>query len=67
MTSTETSDIKNVANELSFLLVSHTIHFDMRFGCYGILNFCISYRQAIDKLKCRCSVRFLGPMMGESC
>jgi hypothetical protein len=32
MTSPETSYMKNVANEISFLLVTHTTHFDIRFG-----------------------------------
>jgi hypothetical protein len=67
MTSPETLHTKNVSNELSFPLVTHTTHLDIRFGRYDILNFCISFGQAIDRLKCRCSVRFLGRKMGESC
>jgi hypothetical protein len=67
MTSPETSHTKNVTNELIFPLVTHMTHFDIWFGHYGILNFCISSGQTIDRLKCRCLVRFLGPMMGESC
>jgi fructose/tagatose bisphosphate aldolase len=42
MTSLETSHMKNVANELSIPLVTHTTHFDIRFGCYGNLNYCFS-------------------------
>jgi hypothetical protein len=42
MTSTEISYIKNVAKELSFPLVTHTTHFDIRLGRYGILKSCIS-------------------------
>jgi hypothetical protein len=38
MTSLETSNMKNVANELSFLLVTHTTHFDIWFGRYGFLK-----------------------------
>jgi hypothetical protein len=38
MTPQETLHTKNVANELSLPLVTHTTHFDIRFGCYGILN-----------------------------
>jgi hypothetical protein len=38
MTSPETSYTKNIANKLSFLLVTHTTHFCLRFCCYGILN-----------------------------
>jgi hypothetical protein len=37
MTSPETSHTKNVTNELSFPVVTHTAHFDIRFDCYGIL------------------------------
>jgi hypothetical protein len=37
MISPETSYTKNVANELSFLLVTHVTWFDIRFGLYGIL------------------------------
>jgi hypothetical protein len=42
MTSPETSHTKNVANELSFPLVTHMTHFDIRFGRYGILTSCFS-------------------------
>jgi hypothetical protein len=38
MTSPETSYIKNVTNEFSFLLVTHTTYFDIRFGHYSILK-----------------------------
>jgi hypothetical protein len=34
----ETSYMKNVTNELSFLLVTHTTCFSIWFGRYGILN-----------------------------
>jgi hypothetical protein len=34
MTSPETSYTKDVANELSFLLVTHMTCFDLRFGRY---------------------------------
>jgi hypothetical protein len=40
MTSPETSYTENVANELSFPLVTHTTHFDVQFGHYGILKSC---------------------------
>jgi hypothetical protein len=42
MTSPETSYMKNVTNDLSFLLVTHTTHFDIWFGRYGTLNSCFS-------------------------
>jgi hypothetical protein len=38
MTSPETFYMKNVTNELSFLLVTHTICFDIRFTRYGFLK-----------------------------
>jgi hypothetical protein len=38
MTSPETLYTKNVVNELSFLLITHTDYFDTRFGCYEFLN-----------------------------
>jgi hypothetical protein len=66
-TSLETLHTKNVANELSFLLVTHVTHFDIRFGHYSILESFFSYEQVMDRLDCRCSVRFLGPKMGETC
>jgi hypothetical protein len=37
--------MKNVANELSFPLVTPTTHFDKRFGRYFILKSCFSSRQ----------------------
>jgi hypothetical protein len=38
MTSPETLYTKNVVNELSFLLVTHTTCFDIQFGRYGVLK-----------------------------
>jgi hypothetical protein len=38
MTSPETLYMKNVFNELRFLLVTHMTLFDIRFGRYGILK-----------------------------
>jgi hypothetical protein len=66
MTSPESSHTKNVANELSFPLVTHMTHFGIRFGRYGNLNLCFSSGHAMDSLKYRCSVRFLGRKMGET-
>jgi hypothetical protein len=67
MTSPETSYTKNIINELSFLLVTHTTHFDMRFGRYGALKICFSFGQVMDILDCMCLVRLLGHTMGEIC
>jgi hypothetical protein len=58
MTFRETSHTKNVTKELSFALVTHTTHFDKRFGRYGILNSCFSSEHDLDRLDCSCSVRF---------
>jgi hypothetical protein len=63
----ETLHMKNVVTELSFPLVTHTTHFDKRFGCYGNLKSCFSSRHDLDKLDYRWSVRFLGRKMGETC
>jgi hypothetical protein len=38
MTSLETSYTKNVTNELSFLMVTDTTHFDIRFGSDSLLD-----------------------------
>jgi hypothetical protein len=38
MTSLETSYMKNITNEISFHLVTHTTHFDIRFCHYGFLK-----------------------------
>jgi hypothetical protein len=67
LTSPETSHMKNVANKLSFPLVTHTTHFDIRFGRYGILMSCFSSRHVMDRLDCSCSVRFLGCKLAETC
>jgi hypothetical protein len=52
MTSPETLHMKNVANKLSFPLVTNTTHFGIRFGRYGILKYCSSSGQAKDRLDC---------------
>jgi hypothetical protein len=56
MTFLETSHKKNVANKLSFPLVTHMTHFDKWFGCYGILKSCFSSGYVMEILDCRCSV-----------
>jgi hypothetical protein len=38
MTFPETLNMKNAINELSFLLVTHTVDSDARIGGYGILK-----------------------------
>jgi hypothetical protein len=64
MTSPEISYTKNIANELSFLLVTHTNCFAIWFGRYGALKICFSSGQVKDRLDCRRLVRFLGHKMG---
>jgi hypothetical protein len=66
MTSLETMYMENVANKLSFPLVTLMTHFNIWFGRYGILNSCFSFGYVMDRLDSRCSVRFLGHKMGES-
>jgi hypothetical protein len=66
MTSPETSYMKNVTNELSFLLVTHTTRFNIRFGRYGVLKSCFSSGQVMDRLDGKCFIRFLGHKMGET-
>jgi hypothetical protein len=57
MTSIETLYRNNVVNELSFLLVTHTTSFDIRFGHYGFLEPCLSSGQTMDRLVDRWLVR----------
>jgi hypothetical protein len=48
MTSPETLYMKNVANELCFLLVTHTTYFDIRFG-YEFLKEDFHTNQVLDR------------------
>jgi hypothetical protein len=50
MTSLETSYMKNVANELIFLLVTDTTRFDIRFGCYVFLKSGYGAELILDRL-----------------
>jgi hypothetical protein len=67
MTSPESLHMKNVTNELSFPVVTNKTHFGIRFGRYGNLKLCFSSGHVMDRLKYRCSVRFLGQKMSETC
>jgi hypothetical protein len=58
MTSPETSHMKNVTIELSFPLVTHMTHFDIRSSRYGILKSCFSSGHVMGRLDYSCSVRF---------
>jgi hypothetical protein len=59
MSSLETLHMKKVANELSFLLVTHMTHFGIRFSRYGILKSCSSSEHVKDISDCIRSVRSL--------
>jgi hypothetical protein len=50
MTSPETSYMKDVANELRFLLVTHTTCFNIRFGRYGFSQSDFRAREILDSL-----------------
>jgi hypothetical protein len=64
MTSPETSYMKNVANKLSFLLVTHMTCFDIRFGRYGFLKSGFSARQILDILGIQVLGQVFGPQDG---
>jgi small neutral amino acid transporter SnatA (MarC family) len=61
MISPETSYTKNVANELSFMLVTHTTCFNIRFGRYSILKSGSSFAQIMDRLGIQVLDRVFGP------
>jgi hypothetical protein len=46
----ETLYMKNVFNELSFLLVTHTTCFDIRFGRYGFFKSGFRANPVLDRL-----------------
>jgi hypothetical protein len=50
MTTPETLYMKNVANELIFLLVTNTTCLNIRFGCYEFLKTGFSVGQILDRL-----------------
>jgi hypothetical protein len=50
MTSLETLHTKNAVNKHSFLLVTHTTCFDIRFGSNGLLMSGYSAGQILDRL-----------------
>jgi hypothetical protein len=60
MTSPETSYTKDVANELRFLLVTHTTCFNIRFGRYGFFKSGFSATQILDSLV----IQVLGQIFG---
>jgi hypothetical protein len=64
MTSPETLYTKNVANELRFLLVTHTICFDIQFGRYGFLKSGFSTAQIMNRLGIQVLGHVFGPQDG---
>jgi hypothetical protein len=60
ITSPETLYMKDVANELSFLLVTHMTCFVIRFGCYRFLKSGFSARHILDNL----GIQVLGQVFG---
>jgi hypothetical protein len=50
MTSPEALYMKHAVNEHSLLLVTHMTHFDICFGCYGILKLGFSAGQILNGL-----------------
>jgi hypothetical protein len=57
---------KNVINELSFLLVTHTTCFDIWFGPYGILKSDLSAGQILDRQGLQVLGQVFGPQDGWS-
>jgi hypothetical protein len=66
MTTPETLYTKNAVNELSFLLVTHTDYFDIRFGCYGFLNLGYGAELFWTAWTLEQNPSFKGPKMSES-
>jgi hypothetical protein len=64
MTSPETLYMKNVSNELSFLMVTHTTYFDIRFSHYRFLKSGFSARQILDSLGIQVLGQVFGPQDG---
>jgi hypothetical protein len=59
--------MKDVANEPSFLLVTHMTSFDILLDRYKFLKLDFAAEQILDRLLYRRLIRFLGHKMSESC
>jgi hypothetical protein len=59
--------MKDVANEPSFLLVTHMTSFDILLDQYEFLKLDFAAEQILDRLLYRRLIRFLGHKMSESC
>jgi hypothetical protein len=64
MTSPETLYMKNVVNELSFLLVAHMTCFNIWFGHYRFLKSRFSAGQILDRLGIQELGQLFGPQDG---
>jgi hypothetical protein len=64
MISPETLYMKNVAKELNFLLVTHSICFDIWFRCDKILKSDFSADQVLDRLGIQVLGQVFGPQDG---
>jgi hypothetical protein len=64
MTSLGTLYTKNVVNELSFLLVTHTTCFDIWFSHYGFLKSGFSAGQILNRLVIQLLAQIFGPQDG---
>jgi hypothetical protein len=61
MTTIETLYTKNVAHELSFLLVTHTACFDIQFARYRFLKSGFRADQVLDRLVIQVFGQVFGP------
>jgi hypothetical protein len=61
MTSPETLYMKNVFSELSFLLITHTTSFDIRFDPYEFFNSGFNTDQFLDRLVIQVLGQIFGP------
>jgi hypothetical protein len=57
---------ENAVNELSFLLVTHTDYFDIRFGCYRFLKLGYGAELFWTAWTLERNPNFKGPKMSES-
>jgi hypothetical protein len=64
MTSPKTLLMKNVVNEVSFLLVTHMTCFDTRFGRYRFLKSGCSADPVLDRLGIQVFDQVFGPQGG---
>jgi hypothetical protein len=59
--------MKIAVNKLSFLLVTQTAYFDIRFGRHGLLKSGYGAELILDRLNKEVKSQVYGPKMSESC